>query len=103
MRHDQFNYYTSPNPLAGFQSDPVGEHRTESRTLTNTGLRSDISYVKGINNIKVGVTTTEQTFLQRENDNLAIVNPTLNSPCLDALGNPQPGFHRPHAMRGRRA
>jgi hypothetical protein len=92
VRHDTFNYYPSPNPLADFspiQSESIGQERK----LTNAGLRSDLSYVKGINNIKVGV-TYEQTFLT-ENDNLAIVNPTLNSPCLDASGNPQPGLTDP--------
>ncbi|MGA2845277.1 MAG: hypothetical protein ABSF68_07640, partial [Candidatus Acidiferrales bacterium] len=36
--------------------------------------------MKGINNIKAGV-TYEQTFLN-ENDHLGIVDPTLNAPCL---------------------
>ena len=92
VRHDRFNYYPSPNPLADFspiQRESIGQ----DRTLTNAGLRSDISYVKGINNIKIGA-TYEHTFLT-ENDRLAIVDPTLNSPCLDASGNPQSGFTDP--------
>jgi Carboxypeptidase regulatory-like domain len=92
VRRDQFNYYGSPNPLADFspiQSESIGQNRK----LTNAGLRSDLSYVKGANNIKAGA-IYEHTFLT-ENDNLAIVNPTLNSPCLDASGNPQPGFTDP--------
>jgi Carboxypeptidase regulatory-like domain len=92
VRHDQFNYYPSGNPLADF-SPIQSESIAQDRKLTNAGLRSDISYVKGIHNIKVGI-TYEHTFLT-ENDNLAIVNPTLNSPCLDASGNPQPGFTNP--------
>src|SRR6201993_1322215 len=92
VRHDTFNYYPSPNPLADF-SPIQSESISQVRKLTNAGLRSDLSYVKGINNIKVGV-TYEQTFLT-ENDTLAIVNPTLNSPCLDASGNPQPGLTDP--------
>ena len=92
VRHDQFNYYPSNNPLADFT--PIqSESIAQDRKLTNAGLRSDISYVKGINNIKAGV-VYEHTFLT-ENDNLAIVNPTLNSPCLDANGNPQTGFTDP--------
>ena len=43
-------------------------------------------HVKGIHNIKAGV-TYEQTFLT-EHDNLGIVDPTLNAPCLDANGAP---------------
>jgi hypothetical protein len=46
----------------------------------NTGLRSDISYVKGVNNIKAGVTYA-QTFLD-EKDTLGIVDPAYNAPCL---------------------
>jgi hypothetical protein len=92
VRHDEFDYYPSQNPLADF-SPIQSESIAQNRTLTNVGVRSDVSYVKGIHNIKVGV-TYQHTFLT-ENDNLAIVNPTLNSPCLDATGNPQPGFTNP--------
>jgi hypothetical protein len=92
VRHDGFDYYPSKNPLADF-SPIQSESIAQNRTLTNAGIRSDVAYVKGIHNIKVGI-TYEQTFLT-ENDNLAIVNPTLNSPCLDALGNPQTGFTDP--------
>ena len=92
VRHDQFNYYPSGNPLADFT--PIqSESIAQDRRLTNVGVRSDISYVKGIHNIKAGV-VYQQTFLT-ENDNLAIVNPTLNSPCLDVNGNPQVGFTDP--------
>ncbi len=92
VRKDQYNYYPSNNPLAD-----LGPIQTQSiaqdRSLTNAGVRSDISYVKGINNIKVGAVYS-QTFL-RENDSLGIVNSTLNSPCVDATGVPQPGFTNP--------
>jgi Carboxypeptidase regulatory-like domain len=92
VRHDRFDYYPSGNPLADFTSIQ-SESIAQKRTLTNAGLRSDISYVKGINNIKAGV-VYQQTFLT-EDDNLAVVNPTLNSPCLDINGNPQTGFTDP--------
>ena len=36
----------------------------------------------------------QQTFL-REHDNVGLVNSTFNSPCVDADGNPQPGFTDP--------
>jgi outer membrane receptor protein involved in Fe transport len=48
--------------------------------------------VKGVNNIKVGAEYS-QTLL-RENDPLAIVNSTFNSPCVEG-GNPLPGFTSP--------
>jgi Carboxypeptidase regulatory-like domain len=78
VRRDQYNYYPSANPFAdlapaGLQAETVGQ----DRSLTNTGLRSDISYVKGIHNLKVGA-TYEQTFLD-ESDKLGIVDPTLLS------------------------
>ena len=38
--------------------------------------------------------TYQQTFLT-ENFSLGIVNPVLNSPCLDACGNPVAGFNDP--------
>jgi hypothetical protein len=87
VRRDGYNYYPSANPFAdlgppGLQSETVSQRRT----LTNAGLRSDVSYVKGVNNIKAGV-TYEQTFLN-EHDPFGIVDPTLNAPCLDVTGNP---------------
>ena len=87
VRHDQYNYYPSGDPFAdlgapGLQSEAVGQQRM----LTNAGLRSDISYVKGIHNVKAGV-TYQQTFLT-ENDDLGIVDPTLNPVCFNADGSP---------------
>jgi Carboxypeptidase regulatory-like domain len=81
VRRDAYNYYPSENPFADL-GPPSLQRETvaQNRTLTNVGLRSSISYVKGINNIKAGV-TYEQTFLN-EDDHLGIVDPTLNAPCL---------------------
>jgi hypothetical protein len=92
VRHDHYNYYPSKNPFADLgpiQQETVGQ----DRTLGNAGVRSDISYVKGIHNLKAGA-TYQQTFLT-ENDNLGIVSPLLNAPCLDAGGNPVSGFSDP--------
>lgn len=49
VRHDDFNYYPSANPLAD-----VSESASEQRMLTNAGLHADISYVKGAHNVKLG-------------------------------------------------
>ncbi len=78
----------------------------QNRTLANTGVRSDLSYAKGIHNIKVGV-TYEQTFLT-ENFGLGIVSPTLNSPCLTlaTAANPNApvaGFTDPSQIAARMA
>ena len=87
IRRDDYNYYPSANPFAdlgppGVQSETVGQNRT----LANTGLRSSVSYVKGIHNVKVGA-TYEQTFLT-ENDNVGIVDPTYLPSLVDANGLP---------------
>ena len=67
VRRDGYNYYPSGNPLADLgplQTASISQYRT----LTNAGVHSDFSYVKGIHNIKAGG-VYQQTFLQ-ENDNL---------------------------------
>ena len=101
VRRDQYHYYPSPNlfdDLSPIQQETVGQ----DRTLMNAGLRSDLSYVKGIHNVKIGG-TYQQTFLN-ENDHLGIVdngflpsqtdangnlcfvnNVALDSPCTDLL------------------
>ncbi len=87
IRRDDYNYYPSGNPFAdlgppGVQSETVGQNRT----LANTGLRSSVSHVKGIHNIKVGA-VYEQTFLT-ENDTVGIVDPTYLPSLTDASGLP---------------
>ena len=83
VRRDQFNYYPSSNPFADLgPSDLQQETAAQSRNLTNAGIRGEVSWVKGIHNIKAGV-TYEQTVLN-ENDTFGIVDPTLNAVCLNA-------------------
>jgi hypothetical protein len=108
VRRDDYNYYPTGDAFAdlgppSLQRQSVGQNRT----LTNTGLRSDISYAKGINNIKAGV-TYEQTFLD-ENDAIGIVDPAYNAPCITsspvtALNPnpyvPVPGFADPSQCTG---
>jgi hypothetical protein len=99
VRRDQFNYYPSGNPFADLAPDLQQETLSQDRTLTNAGFRSDVSYVKGIHNVKAGV-TYQQTFLD-ENNRFGIVDPTFlasltdadGNPlnCLDGNGNPLPG------------
>jgi hypothetical protein len=81
VRRDGYNYYPSSDPFAdlgppSLQRQSVGQYRT----LTNAGLRTDISYVKGIHQLKAGA-TYEQTFLN-EDDTVGIVDPTYNAPCI---------------------
>jgi hypothetical protein len=99
VRRDDYNYYPSSDPFAdlgppSLQRQSVGQNRT----LTNAGIRSDISYVKGVHNIKAGV-TYEQTFLN-EKDTLGIVDPAYNAPCITLSSAtspnvPVPGFTDP--------
>ena len=97
VRRDDYNYYPSGNPLADL--GPIQQQSiSQSRSLTNAGVHSDFSYVKGINNIKIGA-LYEHTFL-RENDNLGLVNATFNSPCTDLNGNPLPGYASPVQCAG---
>ena len=103
VRRDAFNYYPSKNPFADLgPSNLQQETISQYRTLANTGLRSDLSYVKGINNLKLGA-TYQQTFLT-ETFNLGIVDPTLNAPCLDTNGAPvfvgNPGLNDPSQCNG---
>src|SRR5438105_2197834 len=86
VRRDQFNYYPSGNPFADLAPDLQQETLSQDRTLTNAGLRTDISYVKGIHNIKTGV-TYQHTFLD-ENNRFGVVDPTLNFVCFNADGSP---------------
>ncbi len=90
-RRDGYDYYPSGNPLAdlgpsNLQTSSISQYRT----LTNTGVHADYSYVKGIHNLKIGA-QYEQTFL-REHDDLGVVDSIYNSPCVDVDGNPLPGY-----------
>jgi Carboxypeptidase regulatory-like domain len=80
VRRDTFNYYPSNNPFADLGPPNLQQETiSQNRTLANTGLRSDVSYVKGIHNVKVGA-VYQQTFLT-ENFKLGIVDPSLNDPA----------------------
>jgi len=100
VRQDQYHYYPSDNPFADFTPDlqlqTIGQHRT----LTNAGLRANVSYVKGIHNIKAGV-TYEDTILT-ERDSFGIVDPTANAVCLNADGSADtnPGLTSPTECGG---
>jgi len=83
-RQDQYNYFPSGNPFADLLPDLQSETVSQSRRLTNLGLRSDFSYVKGHHNFKAGA-TYEHTLLT-ENDSFGIVDPTVNPVCDNADG-----------------
>jgi len=69
---------------------PGGSSATlnQQRKLTNAGLRTDVSYVKGKHNVKAGA-VFQHTFLT-EISTSVLPTPFFNSPCLDANNNPVP-------------
>jgi len=84
-RHDQYNYYPSTDPFADF--GPIQDLTvSQLRFLSNAGGRADVMWVKGIHNVKIGV-TYGQTFLE-ENDGFGIVDSAL----LPGLGCPNAGI-----------
>ena len=91
VRKDQYNYYPSANLFNDLSPDLQGETVAQNRKLANVGVRSYISYVKGIHNVKAGG-VYEQTFLT-EDDRIGIVDPTLvpGLGCLDMSGQPISG------------
>ncbi len=77
VRRDTYRYIPSGNllnDLGPIQQESVGQ----SRSLTNTGIHSDVTLQHGMHNAKFGVQYA-QTFL-RENDTLGVVDPNLNAP-----------------------
>ncbi|MGH9898259.1 MAG: carboxypeptidase regulatory-like domain-containing protein, partial [Pyrinomonadaceae bacterium] len=89
-RLDQVKYFPSANSF----SDET-QTISQQRRLTNAGIRADLSYVKGINNIKFGA-QFQHTFLT-EAFQFGITDPGFNSPIGDTDGNPigDPGFIDP--------
>jgi len=99
VRRDAYNYYPSNNPLAdrgpaNLQTSSIQQFRT----LMDAGVHTDLSISKGINSAKFGVMYS-QTFLD-ENDNLGVVDPLYNAPCVDGNGNALAGYANPNACGG---
>jgi len=84
VRQDRYNYFPSNDPFADLQPDIQRQSIGQTRRLTNAGGRAEVSYAKGINNLKAGV-VFQHTFLT-EDDSFGIVDPTFNAVCLNADG-----------------
>jgi len=80
-RFDRVEYDPSANLLAD-QPATLAQHRS----LTNAGLKATLSYAVGMHNIKVGV--QETTTWLTEHFQTGLTDPTFNTPCFDANGNP---------------
>jgi hypothetical protein len=89
-RADSVNYYPSPD-ISNDTPLTLAQHRT----LTNWGVKADISLVRGRHDMKFG-TQIMQTRLH-ENFSFGITDPGYNAVCVDANGIPQdlPSIHNP--------
>ena len=99
VRRDGYNYYPSDDPFndlgpANLQRETVAQQRS----LLNGGATANVTYTKGIHNLKAGI-TYEQTLLN-ENDQLGIIDPTFNAPCLNGSAVPVNGFSDPSQCAG---
>ena len=81
FRQDQYTYNPSGNVFAD-QPATINQQRR----LTNVGVRTDLSYVKGVHNLKAGA-TYQQTSLT-ENFGFGITSASTNPVCLNADGSP---------------
>ncbi|ABF40417.1 TonB-dependent receptor [Candidatus Koribacter versatilis Ellin345] len=95
FRQDQVGYYPSDDILA---DQPAT--LSQSRRLTNTGIKTDVSYVKGIHNFKAGV-QFEHTILG-ESFGFGLTDPLYNALCVDSSGLPvvAAGVMNPGACAG---
>jgi hypothetical protein len=100
VRQDRYHYYPSGDLFADLQPDLQLQSIGQTRRLTNAGARAEVSYAKGVNNLKAGV-VYQHTFLT-EDDSFGVVDPTANAPCLNADGSAytNPGLTNPANCTG---
>jgi hypothetical protein len=80
IRKDQFNYYSSRDPLADTPAT-----QSQARQLMNWGVKADMATTTGGHNIKYGIDLKQTRLL--ENFGFGITDPGFNSPCIDNMGN----------------
>jgi len=90
VRRDLINYYPSADPFA---DQPATMSQT--RSLTNLGIKTDLNYLHGRHNAKFGVQI--QDTILTEKFTLGLTDPTFNPVCLDTSGDPvlNPGLTNP--------
>lgn len=86
FRQDQYNYYPSADPFSDLIPDLQLQTIGQNRRLTDFGLRTSVSYLKGIHNIKIGLNYSDT--ILTEKDTFGIVSPTSNAVCLNPDGSP---------------
>ena len=90
VRQQRVNYYPTADPFADLPAT-----LSQSRRLTNLGIRSDLSYLHGIHSVKAGLQF--QHYFLSEAFNLGITDPLFNAVCVDSSGLPvlAPGVTNP--------
>ncbi|HKV77374.1 MAG TPA: TonB-dependent receptor [Candidatus Sulfotelmatobacter sp.] len=83
VRQDRVNYF----PSANVYSDQPAT-LSQSRRLTSTGFRTDVTYARGRHTAKAGVQM--QVTPLSESFNTGLTDPAFNSPCVEANGVPVP-------------
>lgn len=83
LRQDRVNYF--PSSIL-FSDQPAT--LSQSRRLTSTGLRSDLTYARGRQSVKGGIQV--QAWPLSEFFTTGLTDPGFNSPCVDANGVPIP-------------
>ena len=83
IRQDRVNYFPSANL---FSDQPAT--LSQSRRLTSTGMRSDLTYSRGRHSVKTGIQV--QLWPLSEFFTTGLTNPGFNSPCVDVAGVPVP-------------
>jgi hypothetical protein len=73
VRHDHITYTPSPDPFAD-QPATV----SQDRTLTNFGVKADVSYTTGGHNVKLGGSATATKL--NENFTIGFTDPSFNDP-----------------------
>ncbi len=81
IRQDQIGYY----PSASLFSDQPATVQ-QDRRLTNIGIKTDVAYVKGRNNVKAGIQISQTNLF--EDFHLGVTDPTFNPVCLTNAGDP---------------
>jgi hypothetical protein len=84
-RGDHVTYLPSANPF-----DDLTASVSQDRRLTNIGGKADLSYLKGVHNLKTGVQVSVTPLT--EHFTLGLTDPAVNSPCVfnDGSGSPDP-------------
>jgi hypothetical protein len=90
VRQQRVGYFPTSDPFA---DQPATLSQT--RRLTNLGIRTDLSYLHGIHNLKAGIQF--QHYFLSEAFTLGLTDPLFNALCVDSSGEPvvAPGITDP--------